>query len=525
MNFQTLPKMKITTCIFGLLLGFIPIILLGQVSTNTKPCIPCEMLQDLRLPDVTILKIESLTSDTIKQETWMPVVVINVPFCRVLGKISKEINFELLVPQQWNGRFLMSGNGGFAGSVQNNLRNYINDGYAVAGTDTGHQGSEFRADWALNNMERQLNFGRLAIHRTTVVSKSIINTLYCSYPAYSYFLGCSRGGGQAMMEAQVYPDDFNGIVAGAPAFNWPAIGAKFVEECKNNYPSPSDLSKPVITNDNLKLLQDYILKQCDNLDGVNDHIINNPCDCTIDISKLPLCSDNKTGTACFTQEQIKAIKSIYGDMMIDNKIIYPGFPVGLEAEGGSWDAWISGTSPFLQQAPSIHYMFGTNVFKYLIYNDPSWDYSKYDFKNFFEETRYAAAYLDATQTNYSEFKKAKGKMIMYHGWNDPALSANATIQHYEEALQNDKDLQSYIRLFLLPGVLHCGGGTGPDTIDWVKLIRDWVENDKAPERIVLSKLENGKTIMTRPVFPYPKLTIYGGKGDTNLEQNFKAKTN
>jgi hypothetical protein len=509
--------MKIAAYIFVLILGFTPIILSGQVSANKKSCIPCEKLQDLRLPDVTILKIEAVTSDTLKSQ------VINVPYCRVVGRISKEINFELLVPQQWNGRFLMSGGGGFVGSIQNDLKGYVNQGFATAGTDTGHQGDGLTAEWALNNMERQLNFGRLAVHRTTVVSKSIIRTLYCEDPAYSYFLGCSRGGGQAMMEAQVYPDDFNGLVAGAPAFNWPAIGAKFIDGCRNNYPHPSDVSKPVMTNDNLKLLQDYILKQCDNLDGVTDRIINDPRNCKIDFSKLPLCPDNKAGTTCFTKEQIATIKSIYGPTMADNKMIYPAFPVGLEAENGSWDVWITGTSPDLQKAPSLHYMFGTNMFKYLVYNDPSWDYSKYNFKNFFEETQYASAFLDATQTDYSEFKKTKGKMIMYHGWNDPALSANATIQHYEEAMQKDKDLQSFIRFFLLPGVLHCGGGTGPDNVDWVKLIQDWVENGKAPERIVLSKQENGKITMTRPVFPFPKLTIYNGKGDTNLEQNFKAK--
>ncbi|MBS1681963.1 MAG: tannase/feruloyl esterase family alpha/beta hydrolase [Bacteroidetes bacterium] len=507
--------MKITTFLFALIFGFIPLILSGQSLTGKKTCISFEKLKELQLPDVSILKIESLPSDT----------NVNVPFCRVQGKISKEINFELLVPQQWNGRFLMSGNGGFAGSIQNKLKSYVNEGFAVAGTDTGHQGFELLADWALNNMERQLNFGRLAIHRTTVVSKSILNTLYCTYPRYSYFLGCSRGGGQAMVEAQFYPDDFNGIVAGAPAFNWPAFGAQFIRGSQNNYPNPADVSKPVITTENLKLLQDYVLRQCDNIDGVSDRIINDPRDCTIDFSALPLCPNNKPGVSCFTQEQIKAIKSIYSPLLVNNEQVYPGFPVGLEAEAGSWDVWISGTSPFMQKAPSLQYMFGTNMFKYLVYNNSTWDYSTYDFKNFFEETKYSSAYLDATQTDYSGLKKAKGKMIMYHGWNDPALSAYATIQHYEEAAQKDKDLPSYIRLFLLPGVLHCNGGTGPDNIDWVKLIQDWVENEKAPERIVLSKLDNGKTIMTRPVFPFPKMTIYTGRGDTNLEQNFEVKPN
>jgi feruloyl esterase len=497
--------------------GFVPFVLPGQSTVQSKPCLTCEQLKDIRLPDVTILKTELLMKDTANG--------ITVPFCRLTGRISKEINFELILPQQWNGRFLMSGGGGFVGEIQNHLRNRTNDGYASAGTDTGHQGSGISAEWALDNMERQLNFGRLAIHRTAVVSKSLIHSYYCADPSYSYFSGCSRGGGQAMVEAQFYPEDFDGFVTGAPAFSWPAIGAKFIQVSQKNYPNPNDLSKPVINNDNLKLLQENVLRQCDNLDGLSDKIINDPRNCNIDFSKLPLCPDNKAGSTCFTQEQLAAIKSVYSPVLVDQKMIYPGFPFGLEGEVGSWDAWISGTSPYLQKTPSLHYMFSTGMFKYLVYNDPSWDYSQYDFQNFFEETRYASSYLDATQTDYTEFKKLKRKMIMYHGWNDPALSALATIDHYEEAMQKDKDLQSSIRLFLLPGVLHCGGGTGPDNIDWIQQIRNWVENNQAPDRLVMSKMEKGKAVMTRPVYPYPKVAIYNGSGDPNQEKNFKVKAN
>jgi feruloyl esterase len=257
------------------------------------------------------------------------------------------------------------------------------------------------------------------------------------------------------------------------------------------------------------------------MDGLSDKIINDPRDCKFDFSKLPLCPNDKAGPDCFTTQQLSAIKSIYSPTVIDNQIVYPGFPCGLEAEVGAWNDWITGS----KQMPSLHFMFGTNMFKFLVYNNPSWDYSKYDFKNFFKETAYASSYLDATQTDYGDFKKRKGKMIMYHGWNDPALSAYATIQHYDEAMNKDKDLQSYIRLFLLPGVLHCGGGTGPDFVDWVKLIQDWTENDKAPERVVLSKMEKDKTVMTRPVYPYPKVTIYSGKGESTDEKSFKSKGN
>jgi hypothetical protein len=489
-------------------------------SFAQAPCTPCDKLKDLKLPDVTILSVEALASDTIKSpEPWIPPAIINKPFCRVMGRISAEINFELLLPQQFNGRFIMGGGGGFVGTIQNAMRDHVGVGYATAGTDTGHKEGE-GAEWAYNNMERQLNFGRLAIHRTAVVSKSIIQAYYCKEAAYSYFLGCSRGGGQAMVEAQFYPQDFNGIVAGAPAYSWPAIGAKFVGINQKNYPNPKDLT-PVLTSDNLKVLQEYIMKQCDNLDGLADKIINDPRDCRIDLSKLPLCPNNQAGVACFTKEQIAVIKTVYDPLVVDQKTIYPGFPVGLEAEMGAWDAWIAGTNPY--QKPSLHYMFSTNIFKYLVFNDPNWDYTKYDFKRFSDDTRFASSFLDATQVDYSEFKKKNGKMIMYHGWNDHALSAYSTIDHYEAAMKQDKDLSSYIRLFLMPGVLHCGGGTGCDNVDWIGLIRDWVENNKAPDRVISSKVDQGKTVATRPLLPYPKVTVYSGSGDASQEKSYKVK--
>jgi hypothetical protein len=340
-------------------IALMPFDTIAQVNANRKSCIPCEELRKMKLPDLTILKVDSKIKDTIRsQEPWIPPVIINVPFCRMAGRISKEIYFELLLPRQWNNRFLMSGNGGFAGSIQNNLLSYLSKGYAIVATNTGHTGSGIQADWALNNMERQLNFGQLAVHRTAVVSKSIIEKFYCAAPAYSYFLGCSRGGGQGMVEAQQFPDDFNGIVAGAPAFDWPAIGAKFIRECQANYPDPKDLKHPVITNDNLKLLQKLVFEQCDQLDGLSDRILNDPRNCQVDFSKLPLCPNDIAAGGCFTKPQINAVRSVYEPLVIDNRQVYPGFPPGLEAENGAWDAWITGTSPFMQGMPSLHYSLG-----------------------------------------------------------------------------------------------------------------------------------------------------------------------
>lgn len=490
----------------------------GSLAQTTEapekiPCIPCEEVKNIRLPDVTIYQTEQVQEPT--------------PHCKVSGIIGTEINFELLLPNGWNSRFAMGGGGGFAGSVRNTAASSINKGYATAGTDTGHKGNVLKADWALNNMERQVNFGHLAVHRTAVTSKEIIRQYYCSEIAFSYFLGCSRGGGQAMMEAQRYPGDFDGIVAGAPAFNWPAIGAEYIQNSQAIYPNPEELDKPLITLANLKLLQTEVLAQCDAVDGVKDQILNDPRDCDLDFSVLPKCPDNSPSDDCFTSKQLEAIRAVYAGASDKQVEIYPGFPFGGENEPEGWRPWITGPTEqsLALNYPSLQFAFGTEMFKYLVFQDPKWDYSSYDFSNFSTTTQYASSYLDATSTDYTEFKQHGGKMIMYHGWNDPALSAYATINHYDQVKCNDPDVNNYLRLFLLPGVLHCGDGPGPSNVDWIELVRNWVENGTAPDRVVLSKMEDEKVIMTRPVFPYPKKAIYDGKGDPNMESSFKTTTN
>ncbi len=480
------------------------IIISAQTELNSKACIPCEQLKELKLPDVTILEAK----ETLEGH------------CRVLGRISKEINFELLLPKNWNNRFLMGGGGGFVGSITNQFRNSVDSGFATVGTDTGHEGPIQLASWAHNNMERQLNFGRLAVHRTVTVSKAIINVFYCSDPLYSYFLGASRGGGQAMIEAQLYPEDFDGIVAFAPAISWPAFGAKFVQNIQKIYPDPKNPNHPVITLDNLRLLNYYVLKQCDDLDGVKDSIINNPGECKFDFSILPVCPDNKVSSNCFTSQQLEAIKTIYSPVVTQKDTIYQGFPLGGENETEGWSLWITG-SDTTRRIQSLQYYFGTEIFKYFVFNDPDWDYSKYTFSNYLTETKYASSFLDATQTDYSEFKKMGGKLIMVHGWSDPALSAFSTIEHYKAIEHKDKDLRSYVRLYLLPGVLHFQGGPGPDQADWIKVITGWVEKNEAPERVVVSKVKNKQIVMTRPVYPFPEKVIYDGTGNPNMESSFK----
>ena len=227
--------------------------------------------------------------------------------CKIAGTIEKEIRFELLLPDQWNGKFVMGGGGGFVGSVQNTAQTSmmhpntaLDRGYATAGTDTGHQGMGTDASWALNNPERELNFGHRAVHLTAEASKTLIKQFYGKDAERSYFIGCSRGGGQGMMESQRYPDDFDGIVAGAPAYNWPGIGTGFLQTQQKIYPDPNNLAAPVITNANRALLAKEILAACDKLDGVEDRLVDDPRKCNFDPAKLPRCADATVGPDCLT---------------------------------------------------------------------------------------------------------------------------------------------------------------------------------------------------------------------------------
>ncbi len=481
-----------------------------QNEGSGDACLTCKDLEKLKLPDVW-----NLTTEVVEEGTT---------YCKLPGTISKEINFELLLPWDWNERFVMGGGGGFVGRIQNSARDKVKEGYATVGTDTGHKGSGISAEWAYNNMERQLNYGHLAVHRTAVVAKAIIEEYYCKAPVYNYFFGCSRGGGQAMHEAQRYAEDFDGIVSAAPVISFTATAAEFIQNSQVLFPDPNNLVTATISAHHVSILQKEVLLQCDEMDGIKDSIINDPTDCDFNFEKLPAC-ESTPSDQCFTQQQIEIVKEIYSGPRYNGQTLYPGFPFGGENESGGWMTWIVGPDAHIKQSgsPNLHFAFGTQLCKYLIFNDPGWDYSSYDFSNFEKDTRYAASYLDATSTDYSSFRNRGGKIIFYHGWNDPALSAYTTIEHYESVKKNDPELSDFMRLYLLPGVLHCGGGPGPSKADWVEIVRDWVENENAPEKVVVSKHEDGQLIMERPVFPYPATARYDGIGDPGHEASFRKQ--
>ena len=448
--------------------------------------------------------------------------------CRVTGVIETEINFELLLPDDWNGRFVMGGGGGFVGSVQNQARSLyahggspLERGYATAGTDTGHTGNGIQAGWALDNPERQENFGHRAVHLTAEAAKSIIGHYYARPSDYDYFVGCSRGGGQAMMASQRYPDDFDGIVAAAPAYDWTGIAAGFVQNQQAIYPD-GDVDAPVLTPAALELLGSSILAACDADDGVEDGMMTDPRPCGFDPADLPRCAGDHPADDCVTAAQLAAIRTVYDGPTSNGEPIYHGFNYGGEHEGGGWDSWVVG-SPQRRAAgvPNAQYGFGTELFKYFVFGDPDWDYTEYDFSTWKEDTASTAAILNATDTDLSRFRDGGGRIIYWTGWSDLALTPLGTIDYYVRLAADDPSARDYARLYMLPGVLHCAGGPGPDRVDWVEAIRAWVEDGQAPERLLASKLgEDDEVAMTRPVCPYPQVAVYDGSGDPNDEGSF-----
>jgi hypothetical protein len=471
--------------------------------------ISVEELQRVRLPDVVLESLVPVKPEGQKKGNGKAHV-------QVKGVIGQHIRFELLLPDDWNGRFVMGGGGGFVGTVQNSARDSVNKGYATVGTDTGHQLEPgYLATWALDNLEAKVNFGHLAVHRTAEVAKALIRAYYRDDPKYSYFAGCSRGGGQAMMEAQRYPDDFNGIVAGAPAFDWTGIAATMVTIAKALYPSPDHLDTSVLTKDALQKLAAAIIEQCDAQDGLKDGIIQNPAVTHFDLAKVEGLTD----------DQRKAIEVIWQGARTDKGPIYPGFAPVAECDPGQWIAWLTGPVPAFKKdhVADLTFAFGTQIFKYLIFNDPEWNYATYNFSRFPKDARVAASFLNATNSDLSGLKAHKGKLIIWHGWADTALPAEATIDYYHRVQARDSEARDYCRLFLVPGCLHCGGGPGASEIDWLSTIVDWVEHSKTPEKLIAYKHESGKLVMTRPIFPYPEYPVYKGSGDPNSADSFAAK--
>ena len=446
------------------------------------------------------------------------------PYCRVEATVDTETHIVALLPDDWNGSFLMGGAGGYVGAVQNQFESTVHEGYATVGTDAGHTAFALAAGWALHNDRRIADYGHRAVHRTAEVTKALIVAYYGRPPEHSYFIGCSNGGREALMEAQRYPADFDGIVAIAPAFNFLEIAAAFVRNLEAQYPT-GDFGAPVVTPAVLRLLAAKVTEKCDAMDGVRDGTLENPEACTFKLVSLPACANDVATDGCVTRAQ-RAALTTFTTPLNAGTLRYPGWPFGDEADPEGWATWITGPVANMIEmtaAPTLQAVFGTQFFKYFVYGDSAWRYVGYDLARAGRDGAKVAAVVSATNPNLSAFRARGGKLLLAHGWSDPALSARSTIEYFKAVERQMPQASSFTRLFLMPGVLHCAGGSGCDDVDYAGIIRRWVEQGEAPSRIIARKLRGTQVVRTHPLCAYPTTARYNGTGSTDDAAAFTCR--
>jgi len=445
---------------------------------------------------------------------------------------DSEIRMEVWMPASgWNGKLQGIGNGGFAGLIDYmQLGVAVAKGYAATATDTGHTGSPIDANWASGHPEKIIDFGHRGIHEMTRVAKEAIQSFYGKSAQRSYFAGCSDGGREALMEAQRYPGDYDGILAGAPANYWTALLSQAVWDTQTLTADPASF----IPQTKVPAIAAAVNAACDELDGVRDGILNDPRQCHFDPSSMQ-CKGEDTDK-CLTAPQAAALKKLYtGPHDSHGREVYPGYEPGAEDGPGGWGLWITGPAP----AKSLMAFFGSGYFSNFVYQDPGWNFKAFNldagFKAAQEKT---ASALDAVDADLKPFKARGGKLILYHGWNDPAIAAKNTVNYYESVIAKvgQDQADSFVRLYMVPGMQHCDNGTGADSFGQVgQLVFDdpshsvdaalerWVEKGIAPSTIVATKYSDDaahKAKMTRPLCAYPQVAKYKGGGDTNDAANF-----
>jgi feruloyl esterase len=448
-------------------------------------------------------------------------------FCRVTGVTNPAIRFEVWLPlSHWNGKFEGVGNGGTAGAISYTpMATALGRGYATAGTDTGHvNASIFDASWAMGRPDLLEDFGHRSVHLVTRNAKALVRAFYGARERHAYFWGCSKGGQQGLMEAQRYPDDYEGIVAGDPANAWTAIYAG-----DHLWSAQATLKTPAsyIPASKVPLLADAVNAACDALDGVEDGVLNDPRQCGFDPVTLACRPDDDEDT-CLTAGQVEAVRAIWrGARDSSGHQIFPGLVPGGEAGPRGWAAWTTGRAPMT----SLHFLSANEFFRYAVFANPEWDFRTFDYDRDMALTaRTVGTALDATDPDLRAFRRHGGKLIAYHGFSDPDISPLNSINYYEAVVthlqgsrtreQALRDTQSFFRLFMVPGMQHCTGGPGTTSFDMIDALEQWVEHGVAPARLEAAHLSNGTVDRRRPLCPYPQSAGYKGRGDTNDAANF-----
>jgi feruloyl esterase len=475
--------------------------------------------------------LRSLTSHEFSIATAVMIPATgNLPeHCRVIGQILPEVQFEVNLPAKWSGSFLMVGNGGYAGepvglSNRDGQRaRAMGRGFALAATNTGHDAQAEPLGTFASNPQKMLDYAFRAVHVTAVTAKQIVAAYYGRAPQRSYFEGCSTGGRQGLIAAQRFPQDFDGIVVGAPVLNFTGTMVMYAWMARALAAAPLSSAK-------MKLVADRVYALCDEKDGLKDGLIDDPRRCDFSPKRdLPVCAGEDAAT-CFTQGQIASLEAIYGGVQSQGKTLFPGWPVGAEIADVSssrptptgWNPWI-----IRDDGTPIGVMFAETFFQNMAFRqrDPKYDMAKFNFEKDPVRLDHVHRVLDATDPDLSAFKARNGKMVMYYGWADPGLNAMMGVNYYEDVMRTMGDSTTdFYRLFMVPGMFHCGGGVGPDRFDALAAVTEWVEKGKAPEQMKAAQMAAGKEVRTRPLCPYPEVALYKGSGSNDDAANFTCGT-
>jgi hypothetical protein len=507
----------------------------GQAPNDTGRCMALRSADFSDLQDAPA----QVTSTTLVYASGdLPV------YCQLFGYIMPQVGIEMRLPvSQWNGKLLEVGCGGMCGSTATWLQWFcdgaLRKGYACIASDMGHRGTGGDGLWAYNNLQAEVDFGYRAAHVAALVGKAITARYYSRGPNRSYFMGCSQGGRQGMVEAQRFPWDFDGIVVGAPPTNYTANNMNLLWDI---VASKSEDGTPMLSAATIELVHKAALARCDMDDGVKDGVIGNPATCQFDPSELACKAEETSG--CLTNDQIRAVKKIYsGATTSTGENLSRGASIGSEM---SWVGRLIGSDG---KVPSIT-ASRVEQFRWMSFM-PSpgagWQVANFNFNTDYKRLGMMEALYTASNPDLRKFKAAGGKLIAYQGWNDALAVPGNIIDYYETAertMGGRAATQEFFRLFMIPGMDHCFGGDGAFAVDYLTYLEEWVEKDRPPERLVSSHvmlddlgvgdeksfaevmrrlqfpLDPKSVVFSRPVYPYPTLAKYLGHGNPKEAASF-----
>lgn len=449
--------------------------------------------------------------------------------CLVDAAVStpgNSVNVRIGLPASWNEKLYFEGVGGFGGRA-GSLTAGLERGYASASTDTGHQGAVTDATWAEGNPARVVDFAYRGTHEATLAAKALSTAYYGRAPRHSYFNGCSNGGRQALMEVQRYPDDFDGVIAGNPSF-----GTLGQIQRVLIFQTMLASAENVIPASKVNAIAAATLAACDAGDGLADGLVSDPPSCAFRPETLA-CGTGASGD-CLTEGELRTVKAIYADVSGPGDIVLHGFPPGHEDGRTGWQQWLTGTTPpraeadgtmtFGAAAP-LGYRFQDGFLRYLAFGgEPPFDWRTFTFERYSARLASAVEPLSPTNPDLTAFRDAGGKLLLYHGWADPGLSASTTVAYYKDVMARMPDAAQSVRLFMAPGMHHCqGNGPGPNTFDMLTALEQWVERGTAPSRIIASHSTAGVVDRTRPLCPYPQVARYVGSGSIDAAESFRCE--